>query len=206
MLNQQDMKEQSQENIILLMSNTDRSEYDLLSVKGMERTEIFNLLFIMKDDDRQNVEAYFDRARAWVTLLVDERSEEVEEYHLDYAYDTDTHEITDYKKLKEENSINEMKRANIPVEYGDVIVRFFAPDSGEYETIKITNIQSEVQNVLYDLLMREMKGQHGNALDYLCEKRGGMFRLVQLITANTRHLSLGIAEDMKKFLSEIADE
>ena len=65
-----------------------------------------------------------------------------------------------------------MKRANVPVEYGDVIVRFFAPDSGEYETIKITNMQSEVQNVLYDLLMRETKGQHGNALDYLCEKRG----------------------------------
>ena len=34
-----------------------------------------------------------------------------------------------------------------------------------------------------------------------------MFRLAQLITANTRQvLSLEIAEDMKKFLSEIADE
>lgn len=81
------------------------------NVKGMERTEIFNLLSTMKDDDRQNVEAYLERAGAWVTLLANERSEEVEEYHLDYAYDTDTHEITDYKALQEER-----EKANIPIE------------------------------------------------------------------------------------------
>ena len=157
--------EQSQEDIILLVSNTDRSEYDLLNVKGMERTEIFNLLSAMKDDDRQNVEAYLERAGAWVTLLANERSEEVGEYHLDYAYDTDTHEITDYKALQEER-----EKANIPIEYGDVIVRFSTPDNGEYETIKITNMQSEVQNTLYDILMREVDGQEGTALDYLREK------------------------------------
>lgn len=157
--------EQSQEDIILLVSNTDRSEYDLLNVKGMERTEIFNLLSAMKDDDRQSVEAYLERAGAWVTLLANERSEEVEEYHLDYAYDTDTYEITDYKALQEER-----ERANVPIEYGDVIVRISTPDSGEYETIKITNMQSEVQNTLYDILMREVDGQEGNALDYLREK------------------------------------
>ena len=157
--------EQSQEDIILLVSNTDRSEYDLLNVKGIERTEIFNLLSAMKDDDRQNVEAYLERAGAWVTLLANERSEEVEEYHLDYAYDTDTHEITDYKALQEER-----EKANIPIEYGDVVVRFSTPDSGEYETIKITNMQSEVQNTLYDILMREVDGWDGNILDYLQEK------------------------------------
>ena len=157
--------EQSQEDIILLVSNTDRSEYDLLNVKGMERTEIFNLLSAMKDDDRQSVEAYLERAGAWVTLLANERSEEVEEYHLDYAYDTDTYEITDYKALQKER-----ERANVPIEYGDVIVRISTPDSGEYETIKITNMQSEVQNTLYDILMREVDGQEGNALDYLREK------------------------------------
>ncbi len=157
--------EQSQEDIILLVSNTDRSEYDLLNVKGMERTEIFNLLSAMKDDDRQNVEAYLERAGAWVTLLANERSEEVGEYHLDYAYDTDTYEITDYKALQEER-----EKANVPIEYGDVVVRFSTPDNGEYETIKITNMQSEVQNTLYDILMREVDGQEGNALDYLQEK------------------------------------
>ena len=157
--------EQSQEDIILLVSNTDRSEYDLLNVKGMERTEIFNLLSAMKDDDRQSVEAYLERAGAWVTLLANERSEEVEEYHLDYAYDTDTHEITDYKALQEER-----ERANVPIEYGDVIVRISTPDSGEYETIKIADMQSEVANVLYAIPFLEENEWNGNVLDYLQER------------------------------------
>ena len=42
-----------------------------------------------------------------------------------------------------------MEKANIPIEYGDVIVRISTPDSGEYETIKIADMQSEVANVLY---------------------------------------------------------
>ena len=157
--------EQSQEDIILLVSNTDRSEYDLLNIKGMERTEIFNLLSAMKDDDRQNVEAYLERAGAWVTLLANERSEEVEEYHLDYAYDTDTHEITDFKALQEER-----ERANVPIEYGDVIVRISTPDSGEYETIKIADMQSEVANVLYAIPFLEENEWNGNVLDYLQER------------------------------------
>ncbi len=157
--------EQSQENILLLVANTDRSEYDLLNVKGMERTEIFNLLSAMKDDDRQNVEAYLERAGAWVTLLANERSEEVGEYHLDYAYDTDTHEITDYKALQEER-----EKANVPIEYGDVIVRISTPDSGEYETIKIADMQSEVANVLYAIPFLEENEWNGNVLDYLQER------------------------------------
>ena len=157
--------EQAQEDILLLVANTDRSEYDLLNVKGMERTEIFNLLSAMKDDDRQNVEAYLERAGAWVTLLANERSEEVEEYHLDYAYDTDTHEITDFKALQEER-----ERANVPIEYGDVIVRISTPDSGEYETIKIVDMQSEVANVLYAIPFLEENEWNGNVLDYLQER------------------------------------
>ena len=133
--------EQAQEDILLLVANTDRSEYDLLSVKGMERADLLNALLSMKDDDRQSVEAYLERAGAWVTLLANERSEEVGEYHLDYAYNTDTHEITDFKALQEER-----EKANIPIEYGDVVVRISTPDSGEYETIEIINMQSEVQN------------------------------------------------------------
>ena len=157
--------EQAQEDMILLVANTDRSKYDLLNVKGMERTEIFNLLSAMKDDDRQNVEAYLERAGAWVTLLANERSEEVGEYHLDYAYDTDTHEITDYKALQEER-----ERANVPIEYGDVIVRISTPDSGEYETIKIADMQSEVANVLYAIPFLEENEWNGNVLDYLQER------------------------------------
>ena len=157
--------EQSQEDIILLVSNTDRSEYDLLNVKGVERTEIFNLLSAMKDDDRQNVEAYLERAGAWVTLLANERSEEVGEYHLDYAYNTDTHEITDFKALQEER-----EKANIPIEYGDVIVKISTPDSGGYETIKITNMQSEVQNALYDIPFLEEDEWNGSVTDYMQER------------------------------------
>ena len=157
--------EQTQEDIILLVANTDRSEYDLLSVKGMERTELLNSLRTMKDDDRQSVEAYLERAGAWVTLLANERSEEVGEYHLDYAYDTDTHEITDYKALQEER-----EKANVPIEYGDVIVRISTPDSGEYETIKIADMQSEVANVLYAIPFLEENEWNGNVLDYLQER------------------------------------
>lgn len=157
--------EKAQEDIILLVANTDRSEYDLLSVKGMERTELLNSLCTMKDDDRQSVEAYLERVGAWVTLLGNERSEEVQEYHLDYAYNTDTYEITDFKALQEEQ-----EKANKSIEYADVVVRISMPDSGEYETIKITNMQSEVQNTLYDILMRETDGEGGNVLDYLKEK------------------------------------
>ena len=157
--------EQAQEDLIVLVANTDRSEYDLLSVKGMERTELFNSLLAMKDDDRQSVEAYLERAGAWVTLLANERSEEVGEYHLDYAYNTDTHEITDFKALQEER-----EKANIPIEYGDVLVRISTPDSGEYETIKITNMQSEVANVVYSIPFLQENEWNGNVLDYLQEK------------------------------------
>ena len=157
--------EQAQEDMVLLVANSDRSEYDLLSVKGMERTEIFRLLSAMNDDDRQSVEAYLERAGAWVTLLANERSEEVEEYHLDYAYNTDTHEITDFKALQEER-----EKANIPIEYGDVVVRISTPDSGEYETIKITEMQSEVANVLYAIPFLQENEWNGNVLDYLQER------------------------------------
>ncbi|MBP3925982.1 MAG: nucleotidyltransferase, partial [Clostridium sp.] len=117
------------------------------------------------DDDRQNVEACLERAGAWITLLGSERSEEVEEYHLDYAYNTDTYEITDFKALQEER-----ERANKPIEYADVVVRISMPDSGEYKTIKITNMQSEVQNALYDLPFVEDNAWNGSVTDYLAEK------------------------------------
>ena len=157
--------EQAQEDIILLVANTNRSEYDLLGVKGMERTDLLHALSAMGDDDRQNVEAYLERAGAWVTLLGNERSEEVEEYHLDYAYNTDTYEITDFKALQEER-----EKANKPIEYADVVVRISTPESGEYETIKITNMQSEVQNALYDLPFMEDNAWNGSVTDYLAEK------------------------------------
>ena len=111
------------------------------------------------------MEAYLERAGAWVTLLGNERSEEVEEDHLDYAYNTDTYEITDFKALQEER-----ERANKPIEYADVVVRIAMPENGEYETIKITNMQSEVENALYDMLPGEGNEWGGSVTDYLKEK------------------------------------
>ena len=53
----------------------------------------------------------------------------------------------------------ERERANVPIEYGDVIVRISTPDSGEYETIKIADMQSEVANVLYAIpFWKKMSG------------------------------------------------
>ena len=157
--------EQAQEDIILLAANSDRSEYELLSVRGMDRNGLLNQLSVMKDDDIQSVEACIERAGAWTTLLGTERNEEVEEYHLDIAYNTDTHEITDFKALAEER-----ERADKPIEYADVVVRISKSDSGEYETIKITNMQSEVQNALYDLPLVENNDWNGSVTDYLTEK------------------------------------
>ena len=57
-----------------------------------------------------------------------------------------------------------------------------------------------------DLCRRKNEGEHVNSGD-IKKHKNDVFRLAQLITANTRQvLSPEIAEDMKKFLSEIADE
>lgn len=158
--------EQAEEkDIILLVRNSDLSEYDLLNVRGMENTELITAMLAMNDDDRLSVEAYLESKGAWVTPLADEQTEEVGEYHLDYAYDMDTHGITDYKALQEQE-----ERANQPIEYGDVIVRISTPDSGEYETVKITNMQSDVENALNELPFFEDKEWNGSVTDFLKEK------------------------------------
>lgn len=156
--------EQTQD-ITLLIRNNDLSEYDLLNVRGLESTELTNALLAMNDDDRLSVTAYLESKGAWVTPLADEQTEEVGEYHLDYAYNTDTLEITDFKALQEQE-----EKANQPIDYTDVIVRISDTERGEYETIKITNRQSEVESALYDILSFEENEWNGNVLDYLEQK------------------------------------
>ena len=57
-----------------------------------------------------------------------------------------------------------------------------------------------------DLSMRKKSGEHVDSKN-IKKHKNDVFRLAQLITVNTRQvLSSEIAEDMKKFLSEIADE
>ena len=63
---------------------------DLLFKK---KEELLTALHTMDDDDRLSVEAYLESKGAWVTLLGDEKTEEVEEYHLDYIYNTDKHKF-----------------------------------------------------------------------------------------------------------------
>ncbi len=99
--------EQTQD-IVLLVANTDRSEYDLLNVRGMSGEELVASLAAMNDDDRLSVEAYLESKGGWVTPLADEQTEEVEEYHLDYVYNTDTYEITDVKaRMAEQDKVVE---------------------------------------------------------------------------------------------------
>lgn len=99
--------EQTQD-IVLLVANTDRSEYDLLNVRGMSGEELVASLVAMNDDNRLSVEAYLESKGGWVTPLADEQTEEVEEYHLDYVYNTDTYEITDVKaRMAEQDKVME---------------------------------------------------------------------------------------------------
>ena len=99
--------EQTQD-IVLLVANTDRSEYDLLNVRGMSGEELVASLAAMNDDDRLSAEAYLESKGGWVTPLADEQTEEVEEYHLDYVYNTDTYEITDVKaRMAEQDKVVE---------------------------------------------------------------------------------------------------
>ena len=69
--------------MILLVRNSELSEYDLLNVRGMEKEELLTALHAMDDDDRLSVEEYLESKGAWVTLLGGEKTEEVEEYSED---------------------------------------------------------------------------------------------------------------------------
>ncbi len=107
-------QEQTQD-IVLLVENTDRSEYDLLNVRGMSGEELVTSLADMNDDDRLSVESYLESKGAWVTPLADEQVEEVEEYHLDYIYNTDTFTITDVKEKMEEHEKDMESEAELSI-------------------------------------------------------------------------------------------
>lgn len=138
---------QEREDAILLVANTDYTEYDLLRVRGVEKEELFNTLLAMTDNDRQNVEAYLEREGAWAVLLGNERSEDVEEYHLDYAFNTDTHEITDFKAMREWQ-----EKAKEPIGADDVILKLVYDDGELFEIDRIVNkTPGEVNDILKEL-------------------------------------------------------
>ncbi len=158
------MQEQSQE-FILAVSNTERSHFDIASVKGMEGAELMDSLLAMKDADRENVEAYLESRGAWVTHLGDDRSEEVEEFHVDYIYDTDTHAITDVKYAMEMD-----RKANEPVKDSDVVLKIMYGENDGYEIDKITNMTREqTVDLAYKLAALDGNEWDGNIQDFMEE-------------------------------------
>ena len=160
---------EQEKDMILLVRNSELSECDLLNVRGMEKEELLTALHAM-DDDRLSVEEYLESKGAWVTLLGGKKTEEVEEYHLDYIYNTDTRKIRDVKELQQmqEKSLE-------PVNTSDVIVKVTGSMGSEYEIDKIINMTAEqVKGILYDMAMHEENEWDGNVQDYLRE-RGAEF-------------------------------
>ncbi len=90
------MQEQEKESL-LLIQNSDLSEYSLLSVRGMDAAEVIEALSAMNEDDRLSVAAYLESRGAWTTEIANEGTKEFGEYHLDVRYNTDTNEIIDVK-------------------------------------------------------------------------------------------------------------
>ena len=187
------MQEQSQE-FILAVSNTERSHFDIASVRGMEGAELLDSLLAMKDADRENVEAYLESRGAWVTHLGDDRSEEVEEFHVDYIYDTDTHAITDVKYAMEMD-----RKANEPVKDSDVVLKIMYGENDGYEIDKITNMTREQAiDLAYKLAALDENEWDGNIQDFM-EENGAEY--VPIIVKDGRNSGMpeffDIAVDLK---------
>ena len=104
-LNREIEKEQRKESI-LLIQNEDLTQYSLVSVRGMDKTELVPVLSSMNAMDRGNIMSYLEGKGAWTTELANEQTEEVKEYHLDLRYNTDSGELTDIKeKLEQQTNI-----------------------------------------------------------------------------------------------------
>ena len=187
------MQEQSQE-FILAISNTERSHFDIAGVKGMEGAELMDSLLAMKDADRENVEAYLESRGAWVTHLGDDRSEEVEEFHVDYIYDTDTYAITDVKYAMEMD-----RKANEPVKDSDVVLKIMYGENDGYEIDKITNMTREqAVDLAYKLAALDENEWDGNIQDFM-EENGAEY--VPIIVKDGRNSGMpeffDIAVDLK---------
>ena len=96
------MQEQEKESL-LLIQNSDLSEYSLLSVRGMDAAEVVEALSAMNEDDRLSIAAYLESRGAWTMEVANEQTREFREYHLDVRYNTDTNEIINVKAAIEKN-------------------------------------------------------------------------------------------------------
>ena len=185
--------EQVQE-FILAVTNTERSRFNIVGVKGMEGTALMDSLLAMTDADRENVEIYLEGKGAETVHFGDEQSEEVEEFHVDYIYNTDTNVITDVKYEQEMD-----RKANEPIKDSDVVLKIMYQDSAEYEIDRITNMtQEQVLDLAYKLAAMDENSWDGNIQDFL-EENGAEY--VPIIVSSGRNKGLpeffDIAVDLK---------
>ena len=97
-----EMEQEHGKESILLVHNEDFSEYNLVSVRGMDSAELISALSTMNEEDKSNISSYLESKGAWTTELADEQTEEAEEYHIDVRYNMDTDELIDVKERMEQ--------------------------------------------------------------------------------------------------------
>lgn len=97
-----EMEQEHGKESILLVHNDDFSEYNLVSVRGMDSAELISALSTMNEEDKSNISSYLESKGAWTTELADEQTEEAEEYHIDVRYNMDTDELIDVKERVEQ--------------------------------------------------------------------------------------------------------
>ena len=157
-------QEQNKESI-LLIQNDDLTKYSLVSVVGMDRQELMDVLSAMSEDDKLSIQAYLESKGAWTTEIVNEETKEFGEYHLDVRYNTDTEELVDMKERKEIYD-----KAMDPVAAGDVMVKFSGSMGSEWEISKITNMSPDkVRKLLYDMALLNESEWDGDYNAYLKE-------------------------------------
>ena len=170
--NREVSQEQTKESI-LLIQNTDLSEFSLLDVYGMDRPELMQALSEMTDDDKLSIQAYLESRGAWTTEIGNQDSREYGEYHLDVRYNTDTDELID---MKERKAVYD--KAMEPINADDVVVKFASAFESEWEVLKITNMSREdAGKILKDMASLYENEWDGNYLSYM-EKQGAKITLL----------------------------
>ena len=170
--NREVSQEQTKESI-LLIQNTDLSEFSLLDVYGMDRPELMQALSEMTDDDKLSIQAYLESRGAWTTEIGNQDSREYGEYHLDVRYNTDTGELID---MKERKAVYD--KAMEPIYANDVVVKFASAFESESEVLKITNmLREDVGKMLRDMVSLDENEWDGNYLSYM-EKQGAEITLL----------------------------
>lgn len=170
--NREVSQEQTKESI-LLIQNTDLSEFSLLDIYDMDRPELMQALSEMTDDDKLSIQAYLESRGAWTTEIGNQDSREYGEYHLDVRYNTDTDELID---MKERKAVYD--KAMEPINADDVVVKFDSIFESEWEVLKITNmLRDDVGKMLKDMASLDEKEWDGNYLSYM-EKQGAEITLL----------------------------